>query len=394
MTSLILVPDPHLGKGISIGKPGIGSVPNSRILDQLDLLDWVLQQAIQYRVSHIILTGDVFEDPKVSSTLITYFIAWLKQCEQNDIHVHIIQGNHDILRTGNTNISSLDIIIESDLPATTVYKDIATIFIDDTAITMLPFRDRKSFNLNSNAEAVDRLNTNIIYEVASIPTHYRKLLVGHLAIEGSIFIGDEVDDVANELFCPLSMFKSYDYVWMGHVHKPQVLQTKTSYRPHIAHIGSMDISNFSEANEQKHIVLINDTITNIPIPTRPLKHITISVPENNNSTDYTKAQIDQVDDLSRAIVRLEVKLTVPDLLPIDRDLIEQAIYNKGAFHICSLTESKKTTPIKKDTNPLDTTMDIPSTIKTWITARVPPDKQLIVQSTAIDCYRQYQEEAK
>ena len=40
-------------------------------------------------------------------------------------------------------------------------------------------------------------------------------MVGHLAIEGSLFVGDEVDDVANELFCELAMFEGYDCVWIG-----------------------------------------------------------------------------------------------------------------------------------------------------------------------------------
>ncbi len=394
MSSTLLAPDTHIGAGLRLGKPGIGAIPNSRILDQLDLLDWILQQAIQHNAERIIITGDVFDDPKPSPTLIAYFVAWLKKCEMHDISVHIIQGNHDILRTGTTNTSSLDVIIESDIPNVSVYKDITTIFANDTAFTMVPFRDRKSFNLNSNAEAVERIGLNITYEVASIPTHYRKVLVGHLAIEGSIFIGDEVDDIANELFCPLSMFQGYDYVWMGHVHKPQVLQSKTPYRPLVAHIGSMDISNFGETEEKKHIVIIDDDKAfNIAIPTRPLKRIAVSVPENTkDSTAYVLAKVAELGDLSRAIVRLEIQLMAPDILPIDRNLIEKTLYGNGVFHIANITESKKPTPIKKDTNPLNTTMEIPSTIKTWITARVPQDKQDAVLSLAMDCYRQYRED--
>ena len=40
MGKVILLGDPHLGKGTGIGKTGIGSNLNSRIADQLNLLDW------------------------------------------------------------------------------------------------------------------------------------------------------------------------------------------------------------------------------------------------------------------------------------------------------------------------------------------------------------------
>ena len=34
MSRVLIIGDPHLGKGISIGKPGIGIGLNSRIIDQ------------------------------------------------------------------------------------------------------------------------------------------------------------------------------------------------------------------------------------------------------------------------------------------------------------------------------------------------------------------------
>ena len=396
MSAYIIVPDVHIGKGLSLGKARAGNVFNSRVIDQMDLLDWIMQQAIQHNVSHIILTGDIFEDTKPDPSLIALFISWLKRCANNDITVHIVQGNHDILRTGSTNISSLDIIIDSEIDSVFIYKDITTVFIDNTAFTMCPFRDRKSFNLNSNAEALDRLTLNIAYEAASIPSSYRKILIGHLAIEGSIFVGDELDDVANELFCPPSMFSAYDYVWMGHIHKPQVLQTKTSYRPLVAHIGSMDISNFTEAEEKKHVVLIdNETITTLQLPVRPLKKIAVAVPENTtNSTQYVLDKIAEEGDLTRSIVRLEIQLLAVDVLPVDRAVIEKALYTSGVFNVCNITESKKLAPIKKDANnTLTTTMNIPAALKSWITNNVPADKQTAVQSLATNYYHQYKEEA-
>ena len=392
---LLIIPDPHLGKGLNLGKVGIGNQMNSRLADQLGLLDWILTQAIARAIDHIIITGDVFDEVKPSPSLIALFIAWLKRCESNDIHVHIIQGNHDMLRSGMNNSSSLDVIIESDMPNVSVYKDITTIFIEGTAITLVPFRDRKFFNLNSCTEALNQVASILAYELASIPSHYRKILIGHLAIEGAIYIGDEVDDVANELICPLSMFAGYDYVWMGHIHKHQTLQSKTATRPLIAHVGSMDISDFGEIDETKVIITIDDAIETITLPTRALKKVPISIPADiKDGTQFVIEQLAMLTNLSGSIIRVEIHIASPETLPIDRNAIEKALYASNVFNVSNITQNKVPTTVKKKEAALTTSMDVPSSIKTWITSKVPDTKQADTLTLALDCNREMQEAAK
>lgn len=394
MTQAIILGDVHLGKGINIGKTGIGANLNSRVADQLNLLDWTLEQAIDRHVDHIILTGDVFEEPKPHPSLITFFIAWLKKCQAYDVTVHIILGNHDMLRSGMVFTSPLDIIVEMDLEGINVYKDPDTILIGSTAVTLMPFRDRKSFSCSSNAEALGLLRDMLVYELASAPVTYKKVMVGHLAIEGSIPIGDEIDDMANELFCPVSMFEGYDYVWMGHVHKPQVMKKKN---PYVAHVGSMDISNFGETDQKKYIVIFDcDSATNDYeieyLPTRALKKLTISVPKDTD--DPTQYVIDQIkkdgQDFNRSIVKVEVALTSPDLKSINKASIEKYLSEQGVFNVTNISESKKVALIKKDTNnTIDTKMDVPAAIKAYAEAYVPADKKDAYIELSMDIYNSY-----
>src|SRR5882672_10952979 len=100
MSVSLILGDLHIGAGISIGKPGIGTALNSRTIDKINLLDWVFDIAYSRQVENIILTGDIFEDPKPHPTLITLFLSWLKKCSNNNLQVHIIIGNHDIIRSG------------------------------------------------------------------------------------------------------------------------------------------------------------------------------------------------------------------------------------------------------------------------------------------------------
>jgi DNA repair exonuclease SbcCD ATPase subunit/DNA repair exonuclease SbcCD nuclease subunit len=368
MSNVILLGDPHVGKNVSLGKSTLGANLNSRIADQLNLLDWTLDRALDQHSEHIIITGDVFEDPKPHPSLLTMFVSWLKKCQVHNVHVHIIVGNHDILRSGFVYTSPLDVINEVELENVSIYKDVDTIIIGSTAFTLVPFRDRKSFGVNTNAEAISLLRDSLVYELASIPVTYQKVLIGHLAIEGAIPVGDEIDDITNELFCPLDMFVGYDYTWMGHVHKPQVMQKV----PHVAHIGSMDISNFGETDQKKFIVIFNCATKQDPwftedLPTRPLKKISITVPKDTeDSTEYVLNEIKKEGSWNKAIVRVEVSLATPELKSINKAVIEKYLSSEGAFNVTGITESKKQSIIKKDVNnTIDTKMDVSTSIKTY-----------------------------
>lgn len=367
MSTAIILGDIHLGKNLSIGKTGLGTNLNSRLIDQTNLLEWVLEKAHEISCNDIIITGDVFEDPKAHPNIITLFFSWLKKCQIANVNVHIIYGNHDILRTGSFYTSPLDIISESNYEHVYIYKDISTIYMGDSAITMVPFRDRKSFGVDSNAKALELLQNNINWELASIPSHYNKMLIGHLVLEGSIPIGDEIDDITNELFCPLSMFNGYNYVWMGHVHKPQVLQKHPNY---IAHIGSMDISNFGETEHKKHIVIFDLDKKSFSIdylPTRALKKVSLVIPKDTlDTTNFIISEIDKLD-LDKSIIKMEITLSDITLQSVDKSVIEKKLIEKGVFSISGIFESKKSQNIikKEQNSSFDSKMDLNSAIKEY-----------------------------
>jgi DNA repair exonuclease SbcCD nuclease subunit len=369
MSATLIVGDLHLGKGLSIGKPGIGNAINSRVADQVKLLDWTFDQALEHDVHTIIFTGDICEDPKPDYVLVNIFIQFLKKCEVNKMEVHIIAGNHDIKRTGNQYTSILDLLTSSELPNTHIYKQIDTIYQDGVCFTLLPFRDRRSFNCETSVQALEALAERLPYELADIPPNYDRVLIGHLALEGSLFVGDEVDDYANELMCPLSMFAGYHYVWMGHVHKPQV----RSKKPYIAHIGSVDISDFGETDHKKILVLYDSNLPEkfkeIPIPTRPLRKFAVSVPLQVEPVDYILEQLataNQTQPFKDAIVKVEIKLMDAEAKNTNRAVLEKAIYDLGAFYICNMSETRNiaVVPVSKQ-NAVENTINPKAAVKLW-----------------------------
>jgi exonuclease SbcD len=351
MSVSLVLGDLHIGKGLSIAKPGIGTSLNSRIADQINILNWVFDTACSKEVENIILTGDIFEDPKPHPTLIALFLGWLKKCSNQNIQVHIIVGNHDIIRSGQLYITALDIIAEAELENIFIYNNFSTIHTNGASFTFMPFRDRRSFNTNSNEEALKLLKSKMPYELAEIERSQKKIVIGHFAIEGSIYVGDEIDDMMNEIFCPLDMFAGYDYVFMGHVHKPQVLCKS----PRIAHIGSMDISDFSEANHKKIIAILDTSkdnfIEEIVIPTRELINITIEVPEKViNPTDFILEEIKNIKNLNKAMVKITATINNVDSQNVDRSAVEEALYSAGAFYVSRFSEERKIAPIKRNSS--------------------------------------------
>lgn len=369
MPGTVILGDVHLGASGSLGKAGIGSGLNSRYVDQFNLLDWVLEKTIELNALRIILTGDVFEDADPHPDLVKLFFIWLKKCQDNGIDVVIIRGNHEIMRNGQYYSSILDVVSEADFNNVTVYSSINTIFCDGVGFTLLPFRDRRSFDLQKHDEAVEKIREKLTFELASIPTTYKKVLIGHLAIEGSIYVGNEIDDASNEIFCPINLFSGYNYVWMGHVHKPQVL----SKNPYVAHIGSMDRSDMGETDHKKIIVYFNPELDNdfieIEIPTRSLYKINVQVPADTK--DVTTFVLETIKDkslsLKNSIVKVEVQLLSQDLKSIDRKAIESFLEKEGVFYTAGLSETKKVSLLKKKEDSLNHTVTESSAIKEWAT---------------------------
>lgn len=393
MSNFLILGDVHIGAGSSLGKSKIGAT-NSRLLDQSNLLDWTLETALQNNCHDIFITGDIFEEPKPAPWLITLFISWLKKCQIEKINVHIIMGNHDFIRIGSNVYSPLDIIAESELEFIHIYKNIHTVYIDTTAITLLPFRDRKSFMTESNSDALKSLKNIIDYESISIPKIFKKIMIGHMAIEGSIPVGDEFDDLSNELFCNFSMFNAYDYVWMGHVHKPQILQKQ----PYIAHIGSMDVSNFGETDQKKHVIIYDtdkDSFKKEFLPTRNLKKIEIVIPKDvENSTEYVLKKIEELKKLEDSIVKIELSLPQEIKSP-NKSIIEKKIYELGAYNIASISENKKSNVIKKEkASNITSKLDISSAIKMYSEKIISEENRNNFISLANDIYAQFKSEAK
>jgi len=330
MSKVLILGDVHIGKSQNLGKSNIYSSLNSRIIDQKKLLDWVLNKAYEENVFDIIITGDIFEDPSPKYDLINLFIDWLKTAEVYKINVHIILGNHDYTRINNIYYSPLDIIETANIKNTFVYKTPHTLHFKSTSISLFPFCDRKSLFVDSLELAKKEVKSMIDFQYSIIPIKNKSIAIGHFALEGSLYIGDEIDDITNEIILPLNYFE-YDYVWMGHVHKYQEL-AKNKF-----HIGSMDISDFGEQDENKYIIIydcVNNTYKKEKIPTIKLNKIQIEV----SSEDYS--ELSNLKNINNSIVSLEIKYK-NGIKPIGKSKLKEILNKENPYFITNISETKE-----------------------------------------------------
>src|SRR5690606_29637600 len=158
---VLILGDLHIGRGISMGKPAELGKLNSRIQDQVDLLDWAYNECKSRGIKHIFLTGDVYQDFRPHPAVIGIFMRWLKKCEREGIQVHIVMGNHDILRSGQYVVSALDLVSELELDGATVYKDVTRVELDEFTVVLVPFRDKRMYEVETKDEALKKLEQEI-----------------------------------------------------------------------------------------------------------------------------------------------------------------------------------------------------------------------------------------
>ena len=373
---ILILGDVHLGKSTAIGKSAELGQLNSRIQDQIDLLDWAFDRCQETKTKMIAITGDVYQDFRPHPAIIGIFMRWLKKCERAGIEVHIVMGNHDILRSGQYVVSALDLVSELEMDCATVYKNFNRLELDDLTIVFVPFRDKRMYESKTKDEAMAALSAELA-KVIEEPSSKIKVAIGHLAFEGSIPIGDEISDTMNELYVPPEMFDWFDFVWMGHIHHPQVIQ---HHNPYAAHIGSLDCSDFSksEVDNDKVAILLDSEIKNkfieIQLPTRTLRPVKIDVPPGKDSTEFVINELCLMSkrlDFKGFITRLEIQLNGAELENVDRDKVESYLKNNlEVHHICGFTEMRCVSAIQIDPEDVfDNTMEIDQSINKWADTR-------------------------
>ncbi len=298
-------------KFLHTGDLHIGKIVNdfSMIEDQKYILEQIIEIAKEEKVDAVVVAGDVYDRAIPSADAVTLLNMFLTQLVRLNISAILISGNHDsperiefaeeILQENNVYIAGVYRESLKKVKFTDEYGEITFV--------LLPFIKPASAEAKTSGEAVKNILSH-----ETLDRDGRQVLVTHFFVtndgkepelsdsETTIHVGG-LDNVE------ASLFKDFDYVALGHIHKPQQIKDQPIY-----YAGSPLAYSFSEAGKTKTVNLVeiktkgDMTVRQLPLlPLHEMRKIRGSLKElmeeevvkAANPFDYIQAQLTNEEEL-------------------------------------------------------------------------------------------------
>lgn len=245
------------------------------------VLNQVVDTAIRERVEVVLISGDIFDRPNPSEEAIKMYVSFLKALLDKNIKVITISGNHDsgIRLSAYKDILGKGYFVEGEFNS-----PMRKVSLNDeygpVNFYMLPFFTpfivKSNLKLEKGLENYDLAMDEIIKR-ENIDTSQRNIILAHQFLAGFKFGGSEEDfsysngdekNVAGVGIISLDKFQDFDYVALGHIHKPQKISRET-----IRYSGSLLKYKTSEIDGPDKSVVIIDLKEkgNIEVKLDPIK---------------------------------------------------------------------------------------------------------------------------
>lgn len=330
-----------------------------RVLDFLKSLDTIVDTAIQRKVDMVIFAGDAYKDRSPSPTFQREWGKRIMKLSQAQIPTLLLVGNHDIspaigrahaLQEFKT--LKVPFIKVLDKPEFLKSNDLWNLPLQAIAIPWIARSGLMAVTGETDSkEAFSRIEDNIGELIAgwleeceeSLPI----VLTAHASIEGAQYGGERLVMLGNDLVLSGSLVKNpkFNYVAMGHIHKPQ--DVNEGNQPPVIYPGSIERIDFGEIKEDRFFVIADvekgkDTKVEWIQLTGVRKFIDgrTRLTSSEEATKFLKEQLPKPKEMADAIVRFTVEY------PREWDsLIDEAALRKYAdtafeFHLVKRPQSE------------------------------------------------------
>ena len=340
-----------------------------RVLDFLKSLDTIVNTAISRKVDMVIFAGDAYKDRSPAPTFQREWGKRIMRLSQAKIPTLLLVGNHDISPAAGR-AHALQEFKTLQVPFVRVIDQPCFLSSDDlwglsVQVIGMPWIPRSGLMAatgeTSSTDAYSRIEGNMgeliegWFEEAdsSLPI----VLTAHASIEGAKFGGERLVMLGNDLVLTGSLVKNpkFNYVAMGHIHKPQNVngpgpdkKDKTpNSQPPVIYPGSIERVDFGEAKEDRFFVIADvekgkDTevewieLTDVR---RFIDRRTI-LDSNENVTEALKKALPGVKEMSEAIVRLVVDYPREWDSLIDESALRKYTEDTFEFHLVKRPQSE------------------------------------------------------
>ena len=241
------IADLHLGKQMN---------DLSLLADQEAVLNQVIQIADAEKVDAVLMAGDVYQRTSPQSEAMALFDRFVSRLAEAGKKIFVISGNHD----SALRISYFASLVKDAGVHVTVAFDgeMQHVTLQDAegemTVWMLPFlrpaqvkRALPEEKITSYQDAVQ-----VVLRHANVDFKKRNLLMCHQFILGCEVSDSEELSVGSLDHMDGAIFDGFDYVALGHIHKPQKVLRDT-----LRYAGSPLKYSFSEAQHKKSVVIVD-----------------------------------------------------------------------------------------------------------------------------------------
>lgn len=293
------ISDLHLGKKLR---------EFSLIEDQKYILIKIINIIDEEKPDAILIAGDVYDKGIPPLQAVSLLDDFLTKIWKRKIPCFVISGNHDSaerLSFGSKLMEEGKIYVSKSYDGNVTPIELKDEF-GPVNIYMLPFISpvEKSFT-EAVEQAVQKMNVDV---------SKRNVLISHQLVTGAERSDSEDLSFGGAEDVAIEVFDCFDYVALGHIHKPQKCG-----REFVRYSGTPLKYSFSEVNHKKSVTIVelkekNDiTVRTVPLePKRDLRVIKGSFEEitkkefyeKQNRQDFVKIILTNEDDVKDGFARL------------------------------------------------------------------------------------------
>lgn len=317
----IHISDLHIGKKLN---------EFSLAEDQRHILGEILKIADTERPDCVFIAGDIYDKSMPSGEAVEMFDAFLYELTLLNTNIFIISGNHDSperIAFGARLMQSSRVFIAPVYDGT-VYKHSLKDGFGLINIYLLPFVTPRQVRRFYDAE-IDSYNDAVKTAVSEIPDaeSERNVILTHQFVTGAVQSDSEDISVGGTDNIDASLFDKFDYVALGHIHRPQSVLRDT-----VRYCGAPLKYSFSEASHQKSVTLGqmnkkgNIVLSYIPLtPLHDMREIRGTYAEVTDKRNYSGLPADDymhitlTDELDVPDALFKLRTIYPNLMKLDYD---------------------------------------------------------------------------
>ncbi len=372
-----------------------------RVVDFLNALDQIIDNAITERVDLVLFAGDAYKDRNPQPTFQREWGRRIMRLSQAGIPTVLLVGNHDV-SPASGRAHTLQEFRTLAVPHIHVADrleriDPAQLGVPVQIITV-PWVSRHALmtreeTVGKDPQAVydaiaERVADGIDRLIAEADPDVPLLLAAHASVQGALYGSERQVMLGQELVLSGSVVgdRRLDYVALGHIHKHQDLSR--GGQPPVVYPGSIERIDFGEVKEKKGFVLADITKGQahwrfVPLETRRFIDLTIEVDSAENFMPDILAQLPDPERINDAVCRLNLYYPRELEPQLDEVAIARHFNDALSFHIAKHRRSEQRSRLG-DTLAVETLTPEEMLALYWDNKGVAPEEAAILQTLARD----------